>query len=99
MKVKKTRKMRITKGERLLYLAGSMAFVATLVLKIFCGANMGNLSINVEKLKYNIDTQNKKNESLTMKVNELTSFSKVSDVVKDMGLAYNNENIVTINEK
>ncbi len=99
MRVKKTRKMKITKGERLLYVGGFMAFVATLVLKIFCGASMGNLSMNVEKLKYNIDTQNKKIESLTMKVNELTSFSKVSDVVKDMGLAYNNENIVTINEK
>lgn len=99
MKKKKVRKIRITKGERLLYASGFVCLVATLVLKIFCGANMGNLSINVEKLKYNIETQNKKNESLTMKVNELTSFSKVNDVVKDMGLAYNNENIVTIEEK
>ena len=99
MRKKKVRKFRITKGERLLYVSGFVCFVATLVLQIFCGANMGNLSMNVEKLKYNIETQNKKNESLTMKVNELTSFSKVNDVVKDMGLAYNNENIVTIEEK
>ena len=99
MRKKKVRKLRITKGERLLYISGFTCLVATLVLKIFCGANMGNLSMNVEKLKYNIESQNKKNESLTMKVNELTSFSKVNDVVKDMGLAYNNENIVTIEEK
>lgn len=99
MRKKKVRKMRITKGERLLYTSGFICLVATLVLKIFCGANMGNLSMTVEKLKYNIDNQDKKNESLTMKVNELTSFSKVNDVVKDMGLAYNNDNIVTIEEK
>ena len=99
MRRKKVRKARITKGERLLYVGGIMAFVATLVVKIFCGANVGNLSMNVEKLKYNINSQNKKNESLTMKVNELTSFSKVDDVVKNMGLAYNNENIVTIENK
>ncbi len=99
MRRKKIRKARITKGERLLYVSGVMALVATLVVKVFCGANVGNLSMNVEKLKYHIDTQNKKNESLTMKVNELTSFSKVNDVVKNMGLAYNNENIVTIENK
>jgi len=97
--MKKTRKMRITKGERLLYVGAFISVMLTLVLKIFCGANMGNLSMNVERLKYDIDSQIKKNESLTMKVNELTSFSNVSGVVKDMGLAYNNENIVTVNEK
>ncbi len=96
MRKRKMRKARITKGEKLLYMGGVVSLVAVLVLKVFCGANVGNLSMNVEKLKYNIDSQNKKNESLTMKVNELTSFSKVNDVVKDMGLAYNNENIVTI---
>ena len=96
MRKKKVKKIRITKGEKLLYMSGLFSLVAVLVLKVFCGANVGNLSMSVEKLKYNIDSQNKKNESLTMKVNELTSFSKVSGVVKDMGLAYNNENIVTI---
>ena len=33
-----------------------------------------------------------------MKINELTSFDKVKDIVKDMGLAYNNENIIVIDE-
>lgn len=31
-----------------------------------------------------------------MKVNELTSFDKVKEVVEDMGLAYNNENIIVV---
>lgn len=99
MKKQKVKKVRITKGEKLLYLGGFVSFLATFILQIFCGATTGNLSINVEKLKYNIESQNKTNESLTMKVNELTSFSKVNDVVKEMGLAYNNDNIVTIEEK
>jgi len=33
-----------------------------------------------------------------MKVSELTAFDKVKDVVKDMGLAYNNDNIIIVNE-
>ena len=45
-----------------------------------------------------LTNQSKTNESLTMKVNELTAFDKVKDVVKDMGLAYNNDNIVVIDE-
>ena len=33
-----------------------------------------------------------------MQVNELTSYKNVSGVIKELGLAYNNENIVVINK-
>ena len=42
--------------------------------------------------------QEKTNESLTMQVNELTSFENVQKVVKEMGLAYNNNNIIVIDK-
>ena len=54
--------------------------------------------MSVEKLKYNISEQEKKIESLNMQVNELTSFTEVQDVVKNMGLSYNNQNVIIINE-
>lgn len=66
--------------------------------KVFCGAGISGLSMNVEVIKSDIDAQAKKNESLTMKVSELTSFENIKDVVADMGLAYNNENIIVIND-
>lgn len=94
---KKTKKVRITKGEKLLYVAATLCLGFTLALKIFCGAGVSHLSMSIEKMNYDIKSQNKKNESLTMKVNELTSFDKVRDVVEDMGLAYNNENIIVVN--
>lgn len=93
----KRRKMKLSKGEKLLYFSGFMGFILTLVLKIFCGASVGNLNISVEKLRYEIIDQEKKNESLVMKINELTAFDTVKDVVDDMGLAYYNENIIVIN--
>lgn len=96
---KKTKKVRITKGERLLYVTAVLCLVFTLILKVFCGAGVTHLSMSVEKINYDINKQNKKNESLTMKVNELTSFDKVKDVVSDMGLAYNNENIIIVNNR
>ena len=46
-----------------------------------------------EKKQNEIEQQKKVNESLTMKVNELTAYDKVKDVASDMGLAYNNDNI------
>lgn len=95
---KRKKKARITKGESLLYTMAVGSFVLTIILKIFCGAGIGHLSMSVEQIKYKINNQNNKNESLTMKVNELTSFDKIKDVVADMGLAYNNDNIVVIDD-
>lgn len=95
-KTKKTAKL--TKGEKLLYGISIFAFALTFVLKIFCGATLGNLSITTEKYKSKINNQNKTNESLTMQTNELTSFDYIKDVVKEMGLAYNNDNIVVVDK-
>ena len=94
---KKKKRAKITKGERLLYVTALLCLTFTLVLKVFCGAGVSHLSMSIEKMNYDINSQNKKNESLTMKVNELTSFDKVKEVVEDMGLAYNNENIIVVN--
>lgn len=95
---RKKKKSQITKGEKLLYFYASLAFFLMLSLKIFCGASIGEMKMNIEEIKYNIDKQEKTNESLTMKVNELTSFENVQKVVKEMGLAYNNDNIIVIDK-
>ncbi len=92
------KKSKITKGERMLYFLIVFAFVFSLGVKTFCGAMVSELKMSIEEVKYKIDTQEKKNESLTMKVNELTSFENVKGVVKEMGLAYNNDNIIVVNE-
>ena len=94
----KKKKSKITKGERLLYFYAVLAFFLMLSLKIFCGAWVGEMKMSIEEKRYNIEEQEKTNESLTMQVNELTSFENVQKVVKEMGLAYNNENIIVIDK-
>jgi cell division protein FtsL len=96
--MRKTKKSKVTKGEIFLYLLIIFCLVSTYGIKIFCGASVSNLSMNVEKIRYEIESQTKTNESLAMKVNELTSFDKIKDVVNDMGLAYNNDNVIVIND-
>ena len=94
----KRRKVKMTKGEVLLYGTALCCLFGMIVTKIFFGAGITHLDMSIEQAKYDISNQEKKNESLTMKVNELTSFDKVKDVVSDMGLAYNNDNIIIIND-
>ena len=95
---KKKNKSKITKGERLLYFYATVALFLMLGLKIFCGASIGEMKMSIEEKRYNIEQQEKTNESLTMQVNELTSFENVQKVVKEMGLAYNNNNIIVIDK-
>lgn len=88
--------MKVTKGEKLLYVSGILCFTFAVVIKIFMGASIGNFKMNNEKLNYEISSEKKTVESLTMQVNELTSFDNVQSVVKELGLAYNNDNIVVV---
>ena len=96
MAKRKVRKAKITKGERLLYVVIIFACIFSLGIKTFCGASISEMKMSIEEIKYKISQQEKKNESLTMKVNELTSFENVKGVVKEMGLAYNNDNIIVV---
>lgn len=98
MAKKKVRRIRFTKGERLVYVSAIVATLMTFVLQVFCSASVGNLNMDIEDIRYQITEQEKKNESLSMKVSELTSFDKVKDIVKEMGLAYNNDSIVVVSE-
>ena len=98
MKKVEKNKSRVSKKEKILYVVGSLCVIFTIVIKIFCGASIGHLNLSVEKVRYEIDEQSKKNQSLTMKVNELTSFDNIKEAIKDMGLAYNNDNIIVIDE-
>ena len=93
----KSKKSKLTVGEKLLYGTATLCMALLLVLKVFVGAGISHLNMSIEKMNYDIQEQEKKNESLTMKVNELTSFDKVREVATNMGLEYNNDNIIVVN--
>lgn len=94
---KSTRKVvRLTKGERMLYTMGVFCAILTIFIKVFSSASISNLKMDIEKMSYKIENQEKKNQNLVMQVNELTSYENLSGVLKDMGLAYNNENIIVV---
>ena len=92
------KKSALSKGEKILYLSGLFCFICVMVIEIFFGASIGNYKMSNEKIKYQIDNEKKAVESLAMQVSELTSFDNVQSIVKDLGLAYNNDNIVVIGD-
>ncbi len=95
----KTKKSNITRGEKLLYGMTVFAFTLILFMKIFCGAKINNLKMNIESINGLINKENKTVESLTMKFNQLTSYENVKSTIREMGLAYNNNNIIVINDE
>lgn len=70
--------------------------VILVVATIFVNAQLSSVNIKVERLKNKVNTQEKVNESLTMKVNQLVSLDNLQTVALEKGLVYNSNNIVTV---
>ncbi|MCI8588635.1 MAG: cell division protein FtsL [Bacilli bacterium] len=95
-KVKKRLKM--SKFERLIYAFTIVMVIALPFALVFSQATLSEINFEVEKMNKKISIQEKKNESLTMKINELASLDKIQEVAKEQGLTYNNRNIKKITE-
>ena len=63
---------------------------------VFLQATLSKINVQVEQVKKEIKTQEKKNQSLSMKINELASLDKIIEVARDQGLSYNNNNINSV---
>ena len=95
-KVKKRLKM--SKFERLLYIFTLVIVLMTPFALVFSQATLSEINFEVEKTKKQISSQEKKNTSLTMKINGLASLEKIQTVAKEQGLSYNNNNIRTVTD-
>lgn len=94
--MKKNRKVYLVGEEKIIIFVSLISIIGVFAIQIFLGAQISNIKMNIEKIDYKIESQTKKNESLTMQINELTSYENVSTVIEKLGLAYNNENIIVI---
>lgn len=98
-KQKKLKKqVKITKFEKLLYVFTVLLVLSFPLVIVFSQATLSKINYEVEKSKKEIVSQEKKNESLVMKINELASLDRIQEVADKQGLSYNNDNIKTIEE-
>lgn len=100
MKKKKVvkKKVKMGKFEKLLYVFTVILLLSCPFVIVFSQATLSKINYEVEKSKKEIVAQEKKNESLTMKINELASLDKIQDVADSQGLSYNKDNIKNIDE-
>ncbi len=97
MKKKKMKKvLKIGKFEKLIYTFAFVLMLASPFAVVFLQATFSKVNIEVEQIKREIKTQEKKNESLSMKINELASLDKIIEVAHEQGLSYNNDNIKSV---
>ena len=97
MRKRKTKKVKITHFERFLYFITVLLLVLAPLVIVFEKSTLSKMNYEVEKMKKKIDIQEKENESIQMKINELASLENIQKVIKEKGLEYNNDNIKNIN--
>lgn len=88
---KRKKRLKMSKFERFLYVLTFLLIISTPVCIIFSKATLSKINYEVEKTKKEIKAQEKKNESLQMKIDELTSFEKIQEIAKELGLSYNSD--------
>ena len=95
--MKKNKKKKIfTKLERFLYKSSLVIIFLLLVGIVFTSASVSKLNIELQEMNKEVEKQEDINQSLVMKINEMASLENIQIISKDLGLAYNNDNIKTI---
>ena len=85
-----------TKIERFLYKSFVCLTILLIIGIVFGQTSLAKINLEVQYLKQEVDNKEEENQSLVMKINEMASLENIQNVSNNMGLAYNNENIKTV---
>ena len=88
--------VKLTKFEKIIYSFAVLLMIVSPMVIVFTKSTLSEINYKVEKMKKSISAQEKTNEGLEMKINELASLDNIRDAIKKEGLTYNNENIKNI---
>jgi len=94
--MKKKKKKRFTKLEKFLYKSSFALVVFLIVGIVFTSATVSKMNIELQEMSKKVESQEDTNQSLVMKINEMASLENIQIISENLGLAYNNENIKTI---
>ncbi len=96
MASKKTRKIKLLKGEKIMYGILILLVLAIPMFSVYTSSLLSETNNEVEKLKNNIECQELVNQSLSMQVDELASLENIQKIAEEYGLSYVNSNIKII---
>ena len=86
------------KGENTMMALIVFFIVGTIFVNFIGQANIQSNNSELQRLKSKIDTQEKLNASMQMKINELACLDNALEVADTFGLKYNNSNIRVVSE-
>ena len=93
---KNKKRVKLTKFEKFIYAFAILLLIISPMVIVFTKSTLSEINYKVEKMKKSISAQEKTNEGLEMKINELASLDNIQAIIKSEGLTYNNENIKNI---
>ena len=96
MKKDNKKKKILSSFERFMYKLCILIIVALIVGIVCCETSLAQTNVEIQKLERKVEKQQKVNESLNMKIDEMTSLDNIKEVSEQYGLAYHSENIKTI---
>ena len=82
--------------ERFMYKLCIVVIILLIVSIVFSETTIAKTNIEVQKLEKEVIEQQKVNDSLRMKIDEMTSLDHINEISSEYGLTYNSENIKTI---
>ena len=94
--MKKKKKKGLTKLERFICKSSIFMMILLLIGIVFTSATVSKMNIELQRMNEKVEVQENTNESLAMKINEMASLENIQIISKNLGLSYNNENILTV---
>lgn len=73
-----------------------VVIILLIVSIVFSETTLAQVNIEVQKLEKEVEEQEKFNDSLEMKIDEITSLDNINKISQEYGLSYNSDNIKTI---
>ena len=92
----KRREPKFTKFEKMLFMITAIIGLSYPFMSVFAKSTLSEMNYKLENSRVEIAEQNKNNESLRMKINELASLDNLEIVAKKMGLSYTSNSIKTV---
>ena len=99
MKRKKDKIAKLLKFKKKFEIVGAFVLAFLWIFSFFAKISLSSINVEVERLEKKVSKQTKTNQSLNMKINELASLENIQSVANSEGLAYNNGNIVIVNNE
>ena len=96
MKKEKKKKKFLSSFERLMYKLWILIIIGLIVGIVCSETSLAQTNVEIQKLEREVEKQKKRNESLNMKIDEITSLDNLKEVSEKYGLSYHSENIKTI---